>query len=74
MYAVYSIAEKEVSDEKYLLTDFTKICVTNVLNRGKNINSTELIRDFNGWSWNIQIDNTENIVYNLVFQNILKFL
>ena len=71
LYAIYSIAEKEVSDEKYLLTDFTKICVANVLNKGKTINSTELIRDFNGWSWNIQIDNLENIAYNLIFQNIL---
>lgn len=71
LYAVYELVEKEASEEKYLLEDFTKICVVNVLNKGKTINNTEPIRDFNGWSWNIQIDNSENIVYNLIFQNLL---
>lgn len=74
LYAVYELAEKNISEEKYLLEDFTKICVNNVLNKGKTINSTEPIRDFNGWSWNIQIDSLENIVYNLIFQNILILL
>ena len=71
LYAVYELSEKDISEEKYLLEDFTKICVNNVLNKGKTINEIEPIRDFNGWSWNIQIDNSTNIVYNLIFQNIL---
>lgn len=71
LYAIYELVEKSISEEKYLLEDFTKVCVGNVLNRGKTVNETEPIRDFNGWSWNIQIDNSENIVYNLIFQNVL---
>ncbi len=74
LYAIYDLVEKNMSDDKYLLGDFTPICVNNILNKGNTINETEIIRDFNGWSWNIQIDNSDNIVYNLIFQNALIIL
>lgn len=35
------------------------------------INKSEIIRDFDGWSWNNNIKTTEDIEYNLVFQNIM---
>ena len=71
LFSVYQLSEKEIDDAKYLLADFTRICVANILNKGKTINATEPIRDFNGWSWNVQIDNSLNIIYNLIFQNLL---
>lgn len=74
LYAVYDLAEKNLSEDKFLLGDFTPVCVNNIINKGKIINETEIIRDFNGWSWNIQIDNSDNIVYNLIFQNALIIL
>ena len=33
----------------------------------------EIIRDFDGWAWNISKDDIENFTYNLVYQN-LKFI
>ena len=71
LYAIYELIEKNIPEEKMLLEDFTKICVSYILNKGKTINFTEPIRDFNGWSWNIQIDKQENIIYNLLYQNLL---
>ena len=71
LYAIYELDEKNIMYDKFLLEDYTNECVNNVLMKGKTINSTEPIRDFTGWSWNIQFDNPDNIVYNLIFQNVL---
>ena len=70
LHAIYELTEKNLQEDKVLLEDFTKICVSYILNRGKTLNFTEPIRDFNGWSWSIQIDNHENIVSNLIYQNL----
>ena len=37
---------------------------------GNNMNSLELITDFNGWSWDLAINNRKNIVYNILYQYI----
>lgn len=35
------------------------------------LNGSEIIRDFDGWSWNNNIKTNKNIEYNLIFQNIM---
>ena len=35
---------------------------------GNNMNSLELITDFNGWSWDITTNGKKNIVYNALYQ------
>ena len=37
---------------------------------GKSLDRVEVLRDFNGWSWNANIKDMENINYNLLYQNI----
>lgn len=71
MYAVYELSEVQLNDKEI---DFTNKCILDMLNKGNTINSTEPIRDFNGWSWNVEINNTKNIEYNLIFQNLLILL
>lgn len=68
MYAIYELAEKTVKNDS---SDFTSKCVIHLLNKGKTINNTEVIRDFTGWSWNVQIEDSKSIEYNLIFQNLL---
>ena len=70
-YAIYELDERNVNKGNNILKDFTNICVNYTLNKGRAMNSIEPIRDFNGWSWNVQIDNREDIYYNLIFQNLL---
>ena len=70
-YAINELREKDFDNEKFLLDDFTNVCVNFVLSKGRAINATEPIRDFNGWSWNVQIDKAENINYNIIYQNLL---
>ena len=70
LYAVYELNEKYEKDSNKN-ENFINQCINFLLNKGKTINSTEPIRDFNGWSWNIEINNTKNIECNLIFQNLL---
>lgn len=44
--------------------------LSNLLNTGKNINKTEVLRDFNGWSWTTIKKEIENIIANLVYQSL----
>lgn len=41
---------------------------------GYIININEIIRDFDGWSWNNYVKNIENIEYNFIYQTILMLI
>ena len=41
-----------------------------LLNSGYATDLSEIVRDFDGWAWNVSSDDIENITYNLVYQNI----
>ena len=40
----------------------------NLLNKGYIMNKEEIIRDFDGWTWNISSSEIENYSYNIVYQ------
>lgn len=41
---------------------------------GRNINSKEVIRDFDGWAWHIETKLLESIECNLIYQNIIMLI
>lgn len=41
-----------------------------LLNQGYIIDKDEILRDFDGWTWNIVQEEIENYVYNILYQNI----
>ncbi len=41
-----------------------------LLNSGYIEEKKEIIRDFDGWAWNIARDDISNFIYNLIYQNI----
>jgi len=45
-----------------------------VLTKGNRMNSAEVIRDFNGWSWDITTSQMESKNINIVYQNLLILL
>ena len=67
LQALYYISTSEYKNKKNV---FDK-AIMNVVNKGKALNGTEIIRDFNGWSWNNAIDNNLSMYYNLIFQNLI---
>lgn len=49
----------------YIKRQFQKLLV-----EGTILDSTEVIRNFNGWSWNVAEDNSINCVANMIYQTI----
>lgn len=45
--------------------------ISDLLNLGSRINKLEVIRDFNGWSWDVVTQEIEDINANLIFQNLI---
>lgn len=41
---------------------------------GEAMDASEIVRDFNGWSWNTNAKDIENINANLIYQNIMILL
>lgn len=66
LYAIFKLADKEYKFKNNIL----RKPLEELLNVGKNISNKEVIRDFDGWAWHIEISQIESIEYNLVFQNI----
>lgn len=38
---------------------------------GSNSSLTEVLRDFNGWSWDILVSEIENLKYNIIYESLL---
>lgn len=45
--------------------------LSELLSLGSRMNQLEVIRDFNGWSWDIALKEIADIEVNLIFQNLL---
>ena len=50
LYAIYELDDNQIYvDEKYSLI---RTSLSELLNKGENMNRLEVLRDFNGWNWN----------------------
>ena len=68
LYEIYQIKQNrfEVPDEYEII----KPALEETLNKGYSIFSNEVIRDFDGWSWHITVEEIENLTINLLYQTI----
>ncbi len=66
---ILKIAQKQVCVPEEL-EDF-KVPISNFLNLGDLINKSEVMRDFNGWSWNPILKNIQDIKINVIFQTLI---
>lgn len=67
-FALNNLDDKKfIIDSKY---DILKKPVETLLNAGFIMDREEIIRDFDGWTWNITSKDIENYIYNLIYQNI----
>ena len=51
--------------------EYAKEALQELIKVGSNCNQTEILRDFNGWSWDIVVKNIEDISYNVLYQSLL---
>ena len=68
---LYAIADLErkyyyIPEEHYI----ENMTFEKMLKMGYCMEIKEIIRDFSGWSWQIEANEIENIYYNLLYQNI----
>lgn len=72
LYAIYELDDNQIYvDERYSLI---RTGLSELLNKGENMNRLEVLRDFNGWNWNTDPDELQNITINLVYQNLIFLL
>lgn len=70
--ALVTLTQKEiVLEEQYSLFS---IGLQEILLKGNKMNCAEVIRDFNGWSWDITAAQMESKNINIVYQNLLMLL
>ena len=53
------------------IKNYAQIPMCEMINHGKMEANLEVIRNFNGWSWEILINEIKNIEYNFIYQNLL---
>lgn len=62
---------KKVHELKNSNKEYYEDAIKEFVIKGICLNESEPIRDFDGWSWNNNIKNIEDVEYNLIFQNIM---
>ena len=67
--ALYKLDES--NDDIYVPYEYVRQPLNKLINTGKLDTKVEVIRDFNGWSWNIVLKEINNLDYNFVYQNAL---
>ena len=67
--ALYKLDEAE--SYEVVPYEYIKEPLNKLINIGKIDSKVEVLRDFNGWSWNIVLKEIKDIDYNFVYQNAL---
>ena len=69
LYEIYQIKREQFKvNDRY---DIIQKALENTLNQGYSINGDEIIRDFDGWAWNVQEDEIEDKINNFLYQTLL---
>ena len=70
--ALITLNQKEIElEEEY---ELFALGIKEILTRGNRMNFAEVMRDFNGWSWDITTSQMESKNINIVYQNLLILL
>lgn len=72
MYSLLKLKDDKIKlNKKY---DIQKLSLEEILNEGDVLNLSEVIRDFDGWAWNINKNEITNLDYNFIYQTLLFIL
>lgn len=71
--ALYELSMKK---SIYINEDYSEIrkSLPYIIEKGKNLGKSEIIRDFDGWAWNTDFTAINNIECNLIYQNLEALL
>lgn len=69
LYALYELVQNKVCiPKKY---DWVGNAICYLLSKGNSMAKSEVIRDFNGWSWDTQVKEIENSDCNIIYTNLI---
>ena len=72
MAILTALLELDESDTEFNIAyEYVKEPVNKMINQGQLDSMLEVIRDFNGWSWNIETREIKDIEYNFLYQNLI---
>lgn len=66
--AIYKLNTNKFNEEN---VELKEKAIFTLLNEGEESFKSEIIRDFDGWSWNIMTSEIDNFVSNLVYQSFI---
>lgn len=66
--AIYELNTNKFNEEN---EDLNEKAIFTVLNKGEETSKSEIIRDFDGWSWNIMASEIDNYIPNLIYQSLV---
>ncbi len=67
--AIWYMGEKNIEYQpKY---NYVREAIEDCMRIGNNMSQVEVIRDFNGWSWDVSTQEIDDIPYNLLYQSLL---
>ena len=70
--ALVTLSQQEIEvEEKYKRFE---LAIRDILVIGNTMSNSEVIRDFNGWSWGITPSQLQNKNINVIYQNLLMIL
>lgn len=69
--AIYDLRTNKIGKEDIKLEDKA---IFTLLNEGEKTSKSEIIRDFDGWSWNIMTSEIEDYISNIVYQSLVYLI
>lgn len=70
---LYAIVKNSMNNRQKI-KDLKNESLIKTLNAGKSASFAEVVRDFNGWSWNNMLEDKNVINQNLIYQNLIILL
>ena len=72
LQAIYDLNTNKFKEENN--GELKEKAVFTILNEGEKTSKSEIIRDFDGWSWNIMTGEIENYIPNIIYQSLIYLI
>lgn len=70
--AIYDLNTNKFKETNNIELKEKAVCT--LLNEGEKVSKSEIIRDFDGWSWNIMIGEIEDYIPNIIYQSLVYLI
>lgn len=72
LQAIYDLNTNKFKETNNIELKEKAVCT--LLNEGEKVSKSEIIRDFDGWSWNIMTGEIEDYIPNIIYQSLIYLI